>query len=160
MIWPIRTATTPSRVSPRESLAAGTSNGQSTYDLRTFREWFGVPDLEPHEALLPFYGIESEADWTSDRVTKLMSDASAITHLTEDDVPVYMAYARPNVKVDANTDQGTWVHHVLLGLKLQEAMRELGLECPRALAGSSGEGIRHGGAVIAAKLKGKGAGGE
>ncbi len=110
-------------------VAAATSNGQSTYDLRTFREWFGVPDLKPHEALLPFYGIETEADWTSERVTKLMSDASAITHLTKDDVPVYMAYGRPNVKVDAKTDQGTWVHHVLLGLKLQEAMRELGLEC-------------------------------
>ena len=60
-------------------LAAGTSNGQSTYDLRTFREWFGVPDLKPHEALIPFYAIKSPEDWESDRVKQLMTDASPIS---------------------------------------------------------------------------------
>lgn len=110
-------------------VAAGTSNGQSTYDLRTFRDWFGVPDLKPHEALIPFYGVQADADWESDRVKKLMTEASAITHLTKDDVPVFMSYNRGDTPVDANTDQGAWVHHVRLGLKLQEAMEELGLEC-------------------------------
>lgn len=110
-------------------VAAATSNGQSTYDLRTFREWFGVPDLAPHEALIAFYGIQSDADWESDRVKKLMTDASAITHLTKDDVPVFMQYDRPDTPVTRDTDQGAWVHHVRLGLKLQEAMTKLGLEC-------------------------------
>lgn len=110
-------------------VAAGTSNGQSTYDLRTFRDWFSVPDLEPHEALIPFYGVNEAADWESDRVKNLMTEASAITHLTDDDVPVFMTYSRGDTPVDVNTDQGAWVHHVRLGLKLQEAMKELGLEC-------------------------------
>lgn len=110
-------------------VAAATSNGQSTYDMRTFREWFGVPDLAPHEALVTFYGVTSEADWETDRVKKLMTDASAITHLTKDDVPVLMQYNRPNTPVSKETDQSTWVHHVKLGLKLQEAMKKIGLEC-------------------------------
>jgi len=110
-------------------VAAGTLNGQSTYDMRTFREWFGVPNLEAHSALYAFYGVEEGGDWQTERVFQLMEDASPITHLTEDDVPVYMVFRRGDVPVDENTSQGIWVHHVQLGLKLQEAMEELGLEC-------------------------------
>lgn len=109
--------------------AAATTNGQSTYDLRTFRKWFGVPDLKNHTALYPFYDIKKESDWDSPRVKRLMRDASAITHLSQDDVPVYMTYNRGDVPVDKNTAEGTWVHHVILGLKLREAMQKLGLEC-------------------------------
>lgn len=58
-----------------------------------------------------------------------MKDASSINHLTKDDVPVYMIYSRPNTKVTAETGSSEWVHHVKLGLKLQEAMKALGLEC-------------------------------
>lgn len=110
-------------------VAAATINGQSTYDLRTFRNWFGIPDLKNHEALYPFYDIQDESDWDSPRVKRLMTDAAAITHLSKDDVPVYMTYRRGNVPVTKDTEQGVWVHHVLLGLKLQEAMKKIGLEC-------------------------------
>ncbi|MCZ6675364.1 MAG: alpha/beta hydrolase [Verrucomicrobia bacterium] len=110
-------------------IAAATTNGQSTYDLRTYRKWFEVPDLKNHDALYPFYDIKDESDWDSKRVKRLMKDASAITHLTKDDVPVYMTYGRGDVPVDKDTAQGTWVHHVKLGLKLQEAMSKIGLEC-------------------------------
>ena len=110
-------------------VAAGTSNGQSTYDMRTFRKWFGVANLEPHPALVTFYGVEKESDWESDRVKKLMTDASAITHLTKDDPPVFMTYGKGDVPVTAKSSPGLWVHHARLGLKLQEAMNELGLEC-------------------------------
>ncbi|MEM7558233.1 MAG: alpha/beta hydrolase, partial [Planctomycetota bacterium] len=111
-------------------VAAVTSNGQSTYDLRTYREWFGLPDLKAHEAMYPLYGVKQESDWESKRVQELMAAASPITHLSADDkVPVYMSYSRPNSKVDATTDQSVWVHHYRLGEKLQEAMQQLGLEC-------------------------------
>lgn len=109
--------------------AAATLVGQSTYDLRTYREWFGIPDLKNHEALYPFYDVKDESDWETRRVKKLMKDASAITHLTKDDVPVFMAYSRGDVPVTKETSQGVWVHHVRLGLKLQEAMSKIGLEC-------------------------------
>ena len=111
-------------------VAAATSGGQSTYDMRTFREWFGVPDLKPHAALYDFYAVKGPGDWETERVLGLMEDASPITHLDKEDrVPVFMAYGGTNTPVDAATPEGTWVHHVLLGLKLQEAMEKLGLEC-------------------------------
>lgn len=111
-------------------VAAATSGGQSTYDMRTFRQWFGVPDLKPHAALYDFYAVKSPQDWDSERVRRLMQDASPITHLDQGDkVPVFMTYNGTNTPVDGNTSEGVWVHHVLLGLKLKEAMDELGLEC-------------------------------
>ena len=111
-------------------MAAATSNGQSTYDLRTFRNWFDVPNLAPHEALIPLYGVEHVEDWQSDRVKQLMRDASPITHLSADDnAPIYMSYSRPNSPVDGDTDPSVWVHHYRLGAKLKEAMDELDKEC-------------------------------
>jgi acetyl esterase/lipase len=110
-------------------VAAATQNGQSTYDLHTFRDWFGTQDLEISKPLYPLFDVKSESEWDSERVRKLMKDASPITHLTKDDIPVYMSYRRDNVPVDENTPANVWVHHPKLGLKLQEAMKTLGLEC-------------------------------
>ena len=58
-----------------------------------------------------------------------MEEVSAIHHLTQEDPPVFMDYGRGNVPVGPKTNPGVWVHHVLLGLKLQTAMNELNLEC-------------------------------
>jgi len=110
-------------------MAVATANGQPTYDLHTFRDWFGVPDLKMHEALYPMFDVNKESEWDSKRARRLMKDASPITHLTKDDIPVYMTYRRGDVPVDKNTSAGVWVHHPKLGLKLQVAMRKLGLEC-------------------------------
>ncbi|QDU80973.1 acetyl esterase [Polystyrenella longa] len=110
--------------------AAGTSDGQSTYNMHTFREWFGVPDLPIHSALPPLYGVELDADLNDPKVTKQMQDVSSITHLSPDDeVEVYMTYRRPNTKVTLETSKSDWVHHPLLGLKLKEAMHKLDLKC-------------------------------
>lgn len=110
-------------------MAAGTLAGQSTYDLRTYREWFGVPDLPQHSALPAFYAMQDGETCDSPRVARLAEDASPINHLSPDDPPVFMAYSVKNVPVTRETNQSTWVHHPLLGLKLQEAMTEIGLEC-------------------------------
>lgn len=111
-------------------LAAGTMNGQPTYDIHTFREWFGVPDLAMGPAMPAFYDIEGEVDIEKPAVKALMQNASPISHLDSNDrVSVYMTYSRPNSKVTRETPSAVWVHHVLLGLKLREAMEALGLEC-------------------------------
>ncbi|TWT34385.1 alpha/beta hydrolase [Blastopirellula retiformator] len=111
-------------------LAAATTNGQSSYDLFVIRDWFGLPDLYAHDALPQFYGFQEEAEVKSDRVRKLMKDASPINHLSSDDTAsVYMTYGQGNSKVTANTPQNVWVHHVTFGLKLKEAVDQQGLEC-------------------------------
>lgn len=110
-------------------VAAGLSNAQGTYDMRTFRDWLGVPDLKPHSALYAFYGIEDDSELEKPEVQALMEDASPVAHLTEDDPPVYFTYGGANTEVTGDTSEGAWVHHVKLGLKVKEAMDELGIEC-------------------------------
>lgn len=111
-------------------LAGGAMNGQSTYDIYIFRKWFEIPDLAMGSAMPAFYGIESEADIEKPAIKALMKDASPISHLDGNDrASVYMTYSRPNSKVTRDTESAVWVHHVLLGLKLKEAMESLGLEC-------------------------------
>ncbi|MEQ8635071.1 alpha/beta hydrolase fold domain-containing protein [Gimesia maris] len=121
-------------------LAAGAMNGQPTYDIHTFRKWFGVPDLAMGPAMPAFYNIEGEADINKPAVKALMQDASPITHLSKDDrASVYMTYSRPDSKVTKETESAIWVHHVLLGLKLKEAMDALGLECTVTAPGMTAE---------------------
>jgi len=110
-------------------LAAGTMNGQSSYDMRTLREWYGIPDLPTEVALWDFYAMKEGETPDTPRVAALAEQASALTHLTADDPPVYMLYGRPNTEVTPETSNSVWIHHPIFGLKLQEAMTELGLEC-------------------------------
>ncbi len=111
-------------------VAAGSTNGQSAYDMHVFRDWFEVPDLEMGPALPAFIGIDDESELNRPEVRAKMKDASPIAHLSQDDTaPVYMLYSRPNTKVTKQTSHMVWVHHVLMGLKLQEAMQKQGLEC-------------------------------
>lgn len=109
-------------------VAAGMNAGQSTYDMRVCRDWFGVPDLPPHSAFDAFYAIREGETMDSPRVVALAEDASPINHLTKDDPPVFMAFNRPAVEVTAETQQAVWVHHPLSGIKLKEAMDRLGIE--------------------------------
>ncbi len=110
-------------------IAMGTMSGRSTCDLNDFQKWFEVPDLQPRPALPAFYGIGSKTEWESDRVKELMVEAFSINHLTKDDVPVCMFYSRPNTTANVETGSSEWVHHVKFGLKLQDAMKRVGLEC-------------------------------
>jgi len=111
-------------------LAAGSTNGQSAYDMHVFRDWFEVPDLEMGPALPAFLGIQDGSELNQPAIVAKMKDASPIAHLSKDDqADIYMLYSRPNSKVTKETSHSIWVHHVLLGLKLQEAMEKLGREC-------------------------------
>ena len=108
---------------------AGSQIGQPTLDPRTFYKWFGVKSLRPSKALYPLFGIDSYADTEKPEVRKLVEDASPITHLDKDDVPVYLTYIGGDTKVTETTEPGIWVHHARLGIKLKEQMDKLGIEC-------------------------------
>ena len=100
--------------------------GQTTTYGPTFLEWFGVKSLN----LSRRKGIiqsSSEKTPTAKQLA-LSLDASPITHLTPDDPPIYLLYNSANELVDEETLWGTWIHHPMLGIKLKEAMDELGME--------------------------------
>ena len=101
--------------------------GQTSIHGPTLKKWFGVNSLNVSWVkgeLQP----SSEANPTG-RELALSLDASPITNLTPDDPPIYLYYNRRNVAIDEETPVGIWVHHPMMGIKLKEAMDELGMEC-------------------------------
>jgi acetyl esterase/lipase len=101
--------------------------GQTTHHHPTRLKWFGVKSLNASRER----GVvlsSSEVPRTAEQ-DALSLDASPITHLTPDDPPIYLSYNRQNVPVNEETFWGIWVHHPIMGIKLKEAMDELGMEC-------------------------------
>ena len=103
--------------------------GQSCLHLPTLLEWFQVKSLVEHGGGRPFFGIPKGAELViTEKLDRTMRDASPIFHLTKDDPPCFMTFG-PNQPVDESSDAGLWVHHPIMGFKLQEAMAKIGLEC-------------------------------
>jgi acetyl esterase/lipase len=102
-------------------------NMQSTYDPREIKTL--IPgDAYKHPALVSFFGLPSNWDWDAGEVDSkldaLLKDASPITHLTRDDVPVFLLhYERSNKPGN--------IHHSNFGKHLKREMDELGIECVR-----------------------------
>ena len=103
------------------------SAAQSSYDPR-FAKSIGLPRLESHGFFFPFYGIK-RSEFDSPKAHKLYEEASAITHLTKDDAPVYAAYGGGDVPITDETSVGVIVHHPKFGIVLKERMDKLGIEC-------------------------------
>jgi hypothetical protein len=102
--------------------------GQTSIHGPTLAKWFGVQSFtvrSPDGTMKS----SSELEPPTAKELALSLDASPITHLTPDDPPIYLYYNRRNVPVDEKTPWGIWVHHPMLGIKLKEAMDELGMEC-------------------------------
>ena len=102
---------------------------QSSLHLPTLLKWFNVESLQEHGGGRPLFGIPPEAELEmTPELDALTRDASPITHLSKDDPPAYMVFG-PDKPVTERSPANLWVHHPIMGIKLKEAMDELGLEC-------------------------------
>jgi acetyl esterase len=99
---------------------------QSSYDLRTIREWVGESAAR-HVALPGIYGLKPD-ELETPKAYKLYEAAAPINYLTRDDPPVYAYYAEARV-LPANAKDGAGIHHINFGLRLKERMDKLGIEC-------------------------------
>jgi pimeloyl-ACP methyl ester carboxylesterase len=110
-----------------------TSGGQATMDL----EWWAdhIPGYDkPHRDRSASFDMEDE-----DAYRKTIEDISAISLLTEDDVPLYMEYRMSpdeTVPDDPKEARGWKIHHVNFGIELKERMDELGIENHLVFPGS------------------------
>lgn len=102
--------------------------GQTSVHGPTLLKWFGVNSLNLSKQEGIVQSSSSGEQPTAENLA-LALDASPIAHLTKDDPPIYLYYSGPNEPVDETTLWGTWVHHPIFGIKLQEAMYYEGIEC-------------------------------
>jgi acetyl esterase len=110
-------------------VAIGTLGGQGTYDPIKIKELVGGRAWE-HPSIFKVYGVESaeEALHPTKEMQQLYDESSAITHLTQDDPPLYMIYSEPDIVPPANSRPGEFIHHPNFGKQLKKAMDELGIK--------------------------------
>jgi hypothetical protein len=108
-------------------VAIGTMGGQGTYDPIKIKVLVGGRAWEH-----PFkvYGVKTaeEALMPTDILRQLYDEASAITHLTADDAPLYMIYSEPDITPPADSKPGPFIHHPNFGKQIKQAMDRLGVE--------------------------------
>jgi acetyl esterase len=107
--------------------AAVVQGTQTTYDPRTIMELFNTNQAA--EALIPFFGMHTATDINDPSYHPLFVDASAINHLTSDDVPVMLYYPQADTPLPANTPENIHIHHPRFGHLLKEKMDRLGIRC-------------------------------
>ncbi len=110
-------------------LAIGTLGGQGTYDPIEIKKLVGGRAWE-HPSLVKVYGLDEpqQALEPSPELRRLYDEASAITHLTRDDPPLFMIYSEPDIVPPADSRPGQFIHHPNFGKQLKARMDSLGIE--------------------------------
>jgi len=108
---------------------AAVFSAQSSLDPQVAGEWIGNTAKSYILAKAgPFLGIRSD-ELDTPETHKLFEAASPITHLTPDDPPVWAYYSSAQIPIAANASKSEAIHHIMFGLRLQEKMADLGVEC-------------------------------
>ena len=105
----------------------GVFGAQSSYDPRVIAQEIGEAAAR-HPALEPFYGLKGD-ELKTERAFKIFADASAMTHLSKGDPPVWMFYSEAPGPLPADAKPGTGIHHPRFGTLLKEQMDRLHIEC-------------------------------
>jgi acetyl esterase/lipase len=114
------------RLSTRVSSAV-VYDSQTTYDPRKIMKLFNTTHVE--WPLIKFFGMHTAADVNNPKYHALFVDASAINHLTTDDVAVMLYYSQAEKPLEANTRGPKYIHHPHFGHLLKENMDRLGIVC-------------------------------
>ena len=75
------------------------------------------------------FGVQTIDEVLAPKMKKLRQEVSPIHHLTRDDPPVFLQYTQLNEKLAPDASPVKAVHHPVFGLKLQQAMAPLKIEC-------------------------------
>ncbi|MCO8121269.1 alpha/beta hydrolase [Stieleria sp. TO1_6] len=101
---------------------------QPSVHLPTLLKWFDVESLKEHPGGRPLFGLPRGGELTiTEHLDRASRDASPISHLTKDDPPVFFT-AGDYKTINKDMNPNVWVHHPLMGVKLKEAMDEIGIE--------------------------------
>jgi acetyl esterase len=106
----------------------GSLGGQTTYDPRAIKDLIGGRAWE-HPSMFKVYGITTneQALNPTPEVRKLFEEASAVTHLTKDDPPVFLLYSEPDEALPADARPGVGIHHPRFAHMLTPKLDKLGI---------------------------------
>jgi acetyl esterase/lipase len=105
---------------------AAVNGAQTTLDPKPLREWMPNYGYGSHAfGLKTFQELHDQRD----KVTKWIKEYSPMTHVSKDDPPIFMAYGSQKVAPVKGENQKDPTHSALLGLMLEERLKEAGVEC-------------------------------
>ena len=126
--------------------AAGSLDGQVSYDLRDWKKYVGPSPFERTAAdWLTFYGFKTEDEARSPASDAIMKDCSMIDLITPDDPPVGIAANQPGGESE---DRGHYVHHPRHSTALAERCKQQGVECLLVLRETEPDRARQADAVV------------
>ncbi len=107
--------------------AAGSLDGQVSYDLREWNHYVGAAPYErPPADFLAFYGFKNQAESETPTADRVMKDCAMIHLISSDDPPVAIACARPD---GPSADRGHYLHHPKHSTALADECKDKGVEC-------------------------------
>jgi acetyl esterase/lipase len=127
--------------------AAGSLNGQATYDLREWErvifpfkpEWLKGENEGPQ-----FYHFKSDADYDTEQGKRIRADCSMLGLLTAADPPIYLFCSQPDGEP---TSRGHLLHHPRHGQVIERRCKELGIPVTAVYAGDQNRPAKSDGAV-------------
>lgn len=89
----------------------------------------GNPSIHP--SLLPFFGVAKLEELDEPAKNRLAADASAITHVSKGDPPLYLFYLGKysDAPLPATTNINISIHHAMFGKLLHDKCAEQGVTC-------------------------------
>ena len=107
--------------------AAGSLDGQASYDLRDWEALVGASPFQRGAAeQMQFYGFTSAEEAASPEADRIMKDCGMIHLISRDDPPVVITCAVPN---DEPGTRGDYVHHPKHSIALAERCKANEVEC-------------------------------
>ncbi|MBL7152740.1 MAG: alpha/beta hydrolase [Phycisphaerae bacterium] len=113
--------------------AAGSLNGQFTYDFEKWAELIGeypgtIDNMAPKA--LSLYGLKDVNDVSGPKGKAIRADLDMHGLLTKDDAPVFLYTAGKNTDP---TNHGHYVHHPRHSIAIRDKCKQVGVECEMLL---------------------------
>ena len=104
---------------------AAVNGAQVTLDPKPLREWMPNYGYGAHA-----FGLANFQDLYDKRenVLKWIKEYSPMEHVTKDDPPIYLEYPNPKNTPKVGEKQADPTHSVVMGIKLGEKLKEVGVE--------------------------------
>jgi acetyl esterase/lipase len=105
---------------------AAVNGAQTSLDPRELREWMPNYSYGAHAFGLPNFQALYD---NRDKVLSWIKEYSPIEHVSKDDPPIFMEYPSQKVPPVVGEKQADPTHSAVLGLKLEEKLKAVGVEC-------------------------------
>lgn len=109
--------------------AAGSLNGQFSYDFERWAEFIGeYPGTRNNMSskIMGLYGLTDPNDISSPKGKAIRADLDMYGLLTKDDAPIFLYTAGKNTDP---TDHGHYVHHPRHSIAIKNKCKQVGIEC-------------------------------